>query len=272
MIPFVDLKAQYREHQARDRSPPSQRVLESAQFVLGAEVAAFEQEFAAYCSADARHRRQHRHERAAPGAARRRRRPGRRGHHRPVHVRRHRRGDRLHRRDAGVRRHRPGDVHDGPGADRSGDHAAHQGDPPGAPLRPAGRHGSDPRDRAPARPGRHRGRLPGARRRVQGPPRRQPRRHRAASASIRARTSAPTAKAAWSSPTTTTYAKTIRMLRDWGAGAAATTTCSRASTTGWRASRARSCASSCATSRRGPRRAARTRAALRPRCWPTAAS
>ena len=72
----------------------------AAQFVLGDEVAAFEHEFAAYCGADARDRRQHRHERAAPGAARRRRRPGRRGHHRAVHLRRHRRGDRLHRRDA----------------------------------------------------------------------------------------------------------------------------------------------------------------------------
>ena len=38
-----------------------------------------------------------------------------------------------------------------------------------------------------------------------------------ASASTRARTWAPTAKAAWSLPTIAEYARTIRMLRDWGA-------------------------------------------------------
>ena len=41
-----------------------------------------------------------------------------------------------------------------PGADRGGDHAADQGDHAGAPLRAAGRHGPDPRDRAPPRPDR----------------------------------------------------------------------------------------------------------------------
>ena len=50
-----------------------------------------------------------------------------------------------------------------------GDHAAHEGDHAGAPLRAAGRHGSDPGHRAAARPGRDRGRGAGARRRVQGP-------------------------------------------------------------------------------------------------------
>ena len=39
----------------------------------------------------------------------------------------------------------------------------------------------------------------------------------AASASIPARTSAPTAKAEWSSPANPDFARTIRMLRDWGA-------------------------------------------------------
>ena len=51
MIPFLDLKAQYHEHQARDRRARSLGVLESTQFVLGEEVAAFEREFAAYCGA-----------------------------------------------------------------------------------------------------------------------------------------------------------------------------------------------------------------------------
>ncbi len=68
-----------------------------------------------------------------------------------------------------------------------------------------------------AQPDRDRGRLPGARRRVQGHARRLHRRHGAASASIPARTSAPTAKAAWSRPTTPDSRRTIRMLRDWGA-------------------------------------------------------
>ncbi len=77
-----------------------------------------------------------------------------------------------------LRRHRSAHVHHGSGADRGGDHAAHQGDHAGAPLRPAGRHGPDPRDRQAPRPGRDRGRRAGARRRVQGAPRRQPRRHR----------------------------------------------------------------------------------------------
>ncbi len=51
MVPFLDLKAQYRSiadeiHQAVDR------VLESGRFTLGPEVEAFEQEFAAYCGAE----------------------------------------------------------------------------------------------------------------------------------------------------------------------------------------------------------------------------
>ncbi len=48
MIPFVDLKAQYAgiKHEV---DAAIQGVLESCQFTLGGEVAAFEQEFAAYC-------------------------------------------------------------------------------------------------------------------------------------------------------------------------------------------------------------------------------
>ena len=50
MIPFVDLKAQY--HSIKDEIDAAiTRVLESSQFVLGNEVAAFEEEFAAYCGA-----------------------------------------------------------------------------------------------------------------------------------------------------------------------------------------------------------------------------
>ena len=51
MIPFVDLKAQYQSIKA-EILPAVVSLLESAQFVLGSEVAAFETEFAAYCGAD----------------------------------------------------------------------------------------------------------------------------------------------------------------------------------------------------------------------------
>ncbi len=48
MIPFVDLKAQY--HSIKGEVDEAVlRVLESSQFVLGKEVAAFEEDFAAYC-------------------------------------------------------------------------------------------------------------------------------------------------------------------------------------------------------------------------------
>jgi dTDP-4-amino-4,6-dideoxygalactose transaminase len=50
VIPFVDLKAQYAS--IKDEvNAAIQGVLESCQFTLGSEVAAFEQEFAAYCQA-----------------------------------------------------------------------------------------------------------------------------------------------------------------------------------------------------------------------------
>ena len=48
MIPFLDLKAQYREIKPQVDAAVA-RVIESAQFVLGPEVAAFEERFAAYC-------------------------------------------------------------------------------------------------------------------------------------------------------------------------------------------------------------------------------
>jgi dTDP-4-amino-4,6-dideoxygalactose transaminase len=50
MIPFVDLQAQYQSIKPEIDAAIG-RVLESGQFVLGKEVAAFEQEFAAYCQA-----------------------------------------------------------------------------------------------------------------------------------------------------------------------------------------------------------------------------
>lgn len=50
MIPFVDLKAQYQSIRP-EIDAAIQHVLDSTQFVLGTEVAAFEQEFAAFCGA-----------------------------------------------------------------------------------------------------------------------------------------------------------------------------------------------------------------------------
>jgi dTDP-4-amino-4,6-dideoxygalactose transaminase len=49
MVPFVDLRAQYHANKQEIDSAIT-RVLESGQFVLGPEVAAFEDEFAAYCN------------------------------------------------------------------------------------------------------------------------------------------------------------------------------------------------------------------------------
>ena len=55
-MPFVDLKAQYRSIKPEIDAAIA-GVLESTQFVLGEEVAAFEKEFAAYCGARARRSR-----------------------------------------------------------------------------------------------------------------------------------------------------------------------------------------------------------------------
>jgi dTDP-4-amino-4,6-dideoxygalactose transaminase len=49
-VPYLDLKAQYRSIKPEIDTAIA-RVLESCEFVLGSEVAAFEQEFAAYCGA-----------------------------------------------------------------------------------------------------------------------------------------------------------------------------------------------------------------------------
>ena len=104
--------------------------------------------------------------------------PGRRGHHLGVHLP----GLGLVRaapeRHPGVRRHRPAHLQHGPGQAGSGDHRAHQGDHPGAHPGAARRPGSDPGDRPQAQPVRDRGRLPVARRRVQGQEGRHDRRHR----------------------------------------------------------------------------------------------
>jgi dTDP-4-amino-4,6-dideoxygalactose transaminase len=48
MVPFLDLKAQYRSIRS-EVGPAIERAVEGCQFVLGEEVEAFEREFAAYC-------------------------------------------------------------------------------------------------------------------------------------------------------------------------------------------------------------------------------
>src|SRR5579884_2405057 len=50
MIPYADLKAQHRAIKP-ELDEAIARVLESGEFVLGSEVAGFEEEFAAYCGA-----------------------------------------------------------------------------------------------------------------------------------------------------------------------------------------------------------------------------
>src|SRR5689334_16769050 len=47
-IPFLDLKAQYRQIKP-EIDAAVMRVIDSSQFVLGPEVAAFEERFASYC-------------------------------------------------------------------------------------------------------------------------------------------------------------------------------------------------------------------------------
>ena len=146
MIPFLDLKAQYRRHQAGDRRGDRPTCSRAPSSSSATEVAAFEREFAALLrrgarrspSTPARARCTWRCSRPASGRATRSS-PcpftfvatvaaicytGAR----PVFV------------DID-----PDVVHDGSGAARARDHAAHEGDPAGAPLRPAGGHGSDPR-------------------------------------------------------------------------------------------------------------------------------
>ena len=208
MIPFLDLKAQYAAHQARNRRrrPERARLRAVRPRRGGRGVRAGVRRL---LRRQARHRGQYRHQRAASGAAGGRRRPGRRGHHRSLHLRRDRLGDLLHRRAAGLRRHRTRRRFTmDPAQARSGDHAAHQGDPAGPSLRPDGRHGRRSwrspnatalpviEDACQAHGAEYNGQARG-----------QHRRSRAASASIPARTSAPAAKAASSSPTTTSQAQ-----------------------------------------------------------------
>ena len=113
MIPFVDLKAQYAS--IKDEIGVAiQHVLDTCQFTLGSEVAAFEQEFATYCQAKTWDRRQYRNERATFGSAGRQHRSRRRSHHRAVHFCGDRGRNLLYRRQGRVCRYRPSFLHHGP--------------------------------------------------------------------------------------------------------------------------------------------------------------
>ena len=169
-VPFVDLKAQASElHDEFEAAFWS--VIERAAYTLGPELQQFEHAFAAFCGCD--------HAvgvssgtdavklallAAGVGSGRRSDRAGQ-------HVHRHRRGRQPHRRDAGVRRLPRGDGAHRPGRARGrrrGTRGPRHGGRAGAPLRPAVRHGPDPGGRRPLRSRGGRGRLSGARRRLQG--------------------------------------------------------------------------------------------------------
>ena len=166
MIPFLDLKAQYKSIKP-EIDAAVLGVLESSAVRPRRGGRRLRARVRRLLRREARDRRQLRHERAAPGAARGRRRPGRRGHHRFRSP-----SSRPCRRSATPARRRCSSTSSrvtftmDPAQLEAGDHAADQGDPAGSPLRPDGRHGRDPGDREPARHSGHRGCLPGARRRV----------------------------------------------------------------------------------------------------------
>ena len=142
MIPFRRSEGAVPQHQAGARRRRRSACSTAAQFVLGEEVAAFEHEFAAYCGAE------HAHRASTPAPARCTWRcsppaSGRATKSSPCRSP----SSPPSRRSATPARTPvfvdidPRSLHDGPGADRGGDHAAHQGDHAGASLRAAGRHG-----------------------------------------------------------------------------------------------------------------------------------
>ena len=151
--------------------------------------------------------------------------PGRRGDHCAEHVRPDDRRDRAGGRHAGARRRRPGDLHTRPGGSRTPPDAADEGDPPGAPLRSAGRPGIAAEPRCGARRRRRRGLRPGARR----DGRRQARWARSASrprsASTRRRTSARSGTPEPSSPSRTRSPAAPGCSATTASGSASSTSC-----------------------------------------------
>ena len=237
------------------------RVLDSERFILGPEVAAFEQELAALHGRGARRRRGQRHRRDHDRAARDGRRPGRRGGRAVVHLLRLGRGDPADGRHAGLLRHRPGDVlrhrrHGARGAD-----AAHEGRDRRAPVRQ--RRAGAPRSRRWACRCSRTPRRPSARTRRHGRagraghgrdalllPLEEPR-------LLRRRRDDPHLRRAASPSRRASCAFTARATRS--------TTSSSATTRAWTSCRRRSCACSCHISTPGRPAAARRRATTRRR-------
>jgi len=160
-IPLVDLKAQHAEI-ADEVERGFARVCAQASFVLGPEVAAFEAAFArfsgvAHCVGVANGT-----DALGAGAARRRRRCGRRGDHARQHLHRDRARDRPCWRDAGARRLRSGVPPDRCRGGAGEARAAHPGDRAGPPLWPDGALGAAGDGRARGRRSPDRGRGAGA--------------------------------------------------------------------------------------------------------------
>ena len=256
-IPFLDLKAQY--HSIKPEIDAAVvRVLETQPVRPRRGGRGVRARVRGPCGAAHGDRGQLRHQRPPPRAARRRRRAGRRGHHRPVHVRRHGCGHPLRRRarrcsststPSRSRWTRRGSRRRSRRGRRRSCRCTSTGSRPTWTRSSRSRRrrglavdrGRRPRRTARDYKGRPR-REHGRPRLLQLLPRQEPRRlrrgRRGRHRQRRPREEDPHAP---------------RL----GRGEAVPPRPRRASTTAWRACRARSCASSCATSRRGPRRAAR---------------
>ena len=162
-IPFLDLARQHAEME-QELSAAFERVTNTSAFILGEEVERFEEEFAGVLRRAALRRGGVGDGRADARPAGGRDRPRRRGDRAGAHVHRERARDHPRGRGAGAVRRRGGHGPARRRVGRRGDERAHRGDPRGAPLRAAVRHGSGPPACRPPRHPRVRGRRPGARR------------------------------------------------------------------------------------------------------------
>ena len=141
MIPFLDLRAQYRIDRPEIEARRARRRCAAASTCSAPRSRASRRRSPLLRRSD-RDRRQLRHVRAAPRPPRRRRRPRRRGDHRrrsPSSRPSRPSSTPARRRSSSTSIRRPGRWTRR--AHRGGDHAADQGDHAGAPVRAAGRHG-----------------------------------------------------------------------------------------------------------------------------------
>ena len=202
--------------------PPWRARSESGWYVLGQEVTRLRGGVRRLAGRDRGRRLRQRHGRAGAGTARAGRRAGHERGDGVAHRGCHGRRDRDGRRDAGADRHRAGLLHDGPrrtgrgaGASAGRRPADPRGDP-GASLRPAGRAGADRRGVPPAWRRGDRGLRAGAWRHASRAARSAPSPRSRRSASIRPRTSARWATAAWWRRRMPGLAADIAALRQYG--------------------------------------------------------